>query len=97
MFFSTASLAHVLAGEPFRDFPPTIFETTKSKIAAAGKTFELEFWDVSGSERYSKKRPVIYPNVNAFVVCFDLNDFFSFTNVTKIWLPGRKLALDMDV
>lgn len=85
-----ASLVHVLAGEAFRgDFPPTIFETLKQTVMVGNgwKEYPVELWDVSGSERYSKKRPVIYPNINAFVCCFDVNDYFSFTNCVKIWLP----------
>ena len=84
-----SALAKVLAGGAFEEsLPPTVFDTLKHsvRVCAEQKEVPMEFWDVSGSDRYAKKRPVIYPNVNAFCVCFDLNDRYSFNNSIKIWL-----------
>jgi small GTP-binding protein len=84
-----SALAKVLAGGAFEELlPPTVFDTLKHSVTLCQgqKEVPMEFWDVSGSDRYAKKRPVIYPNVNAFAVCFDLNDRYSFNNGVKIWL-----------
>ncbi len=85
-----SALVRAIAGEEFQEMiPPTVFETVKHSVVTGStkKEYLVELWDVSGSDRYAKKRPVIYPNVNAFVVCFDINDHYSFINCVKTWLP----------
>lgn len=49
-----SALAHVLIGEQYQSsLPPTVFDTLKSNVdcGKGWKSFPLEIWDVSGSER----------------------------------------------
>ena len=72
-FAGKSDLVQVLAGNDFQgNLPPTVFDTVKSsiEIGRSWKSIPLEFWDVSGNDRYAKKRPVIYPNVSVFAVWY---------------------------
>jgi len=64
-------------------YTPTVFSTYKRSIVLPLKTVTLNAWDSSGDEKFAAKRPAMYPNTNAFMVCFDMTNFESWTNVQK--------------
>ena len=65
---------------------PTVFETYKVKVPIF-KEVNVEFWDMSGNSKYDRKRPVVYPNVNCLLVCFDVTCIASWNNLQKKWIP----------
>jgi small GTP-binding protein len=80
-------LCKTMLGDEFDEgYAPTIFETYKIKVPMF-REYPVELWDMSGNDKYERKRPVIYPNVNGFVICFDLTNFESWMNVCNKWLP----------
>lgn len=65
---------------------PTVFETYKIRVPL-WKQIPVELWDMSGNSKYDRKRPVVYPNVNSFLLCFDLTRIESWTNLCTKWIP----------
>ncbi len=80
-------LCKTMLGDEFDPkYVPTVFETYKIR-APLFRQVMVELWDMSGNAKYDKKRPVVYPNVNCFVVCFDLTDRETWRNVKRKWVP----------
>jgi small GTP-binding protein len=81
------TLCKTMLGDDFNpDYTPTVFETYKIR-APIFRQVMVELWDMSGNPKYDKKRPVVYPNVNCFVACFDLTERESWRNVKRKWVP----------
>ncbi len=81
------ALCKTMLGDTFDpDYRPTVFETYKIRVPMF-KEVPVEIWDMSGNPKYDKKRPVVYPNVNAFLICFDLTSKESWRNVKRKWVP----------
>lgn len=80
-------LCKTMLGDDFHaGYEPTVFETYKVRVPLF-KEVPVELWDMSGNPKYDKKRPVVYPNVNALVVCFDLTSRVSWESVKRKWVP----------
>lgn len=85
-----SALVRMMAGETFQpQLAPTIMSMTKCFVGVGRewKAFPVDLWDVSGNDKYARRRGAIYPNIHAFVVCFDLSSRQSFNSVKKSWLP----------
>ncbi len=77
------SLCKTMLGDAFdAQYTPTVFETYKIRVPLFRQVM-VELWDMSGNTKYDKKRPVIYPNVNCFLVCFDLTSREAWRNVKR--------------
>jgi GTPase SAR1 family protein len=46
--------------------------------------FELSLWDTAGQDDYARLRPVSYPDTDAFLVCFSIDNMTSFEHVTQV-------------
>ncbi len=80
-------LCKTMLGDEFASgYVPTVFETYKIKVPLY-REVPVELWDMSGNAKYDKKRPVVYPNVNALLICFDLTSKESWQNVKRKWVP----------
>ena len=71
---------------PGVDYIPTVFDNYSAKRNIDGKITELNLWDTAGQEDYDNLRPMSYPQTDVFVVCFNIHDKMSLTNVTKKWI-----------
>ena len=71
------------------EYEPTVFETYKVKVPMF-REVPVEIWDMSGNPKYDRKRPVVYPNINCFLVCFDLTSRSSWEAVKKKWVPEAR-------
>jgi small GTP-binding protein len=81
------TLCKTMLGDSFDpDYHPTVFETYKIRVPLF-KEMPVEIWDMSGNAKYDKKRPVVYPNVNGILICFDLTSKESWRNVKRKWVP----------
>lgn len=80
-------LCKTMLGDSFSaEYSPTVFETYKIRVPLF-KTVPIELWDMSGNPKYDRKRPVVYPNINCFLVCFDITNRESWKSVKKKWVP----------
>ena len=72
---------------PSEDYIPTIYDNYHAKRNMNGKITELNLWDTAGQEDNDKFRHLSYPQTDVFLVCFNIYDKMSLTNVTKKWIP----------
>lgn len=55
------------------------------KMKCKGKCVQLQIWDTAGQERYQSLTTAFYRGANGIILCFDLTNPESFTNLDK-WL-----------
>ena len=72
---------------PGEEYIPTVFDNYSAKRNINGKIIELNLWDTAGQEDYDNLRPMSYPQTDVFVLCFNIYDKMSLTNITKKWIP----------
>eukprot|EP01091_Cochliopodium_minus_P000290 TRINITY_DN10294_c0_g1_i1.p1 TRINITY_DN10294_c0_g1~~TRINITY_DN10294_c0_g1_i1.p1 ORF type:complete len:648 (+),score=191.28 TRINITY_DN10294_c0_g1_i1:113-2056(+) len=71
-----------------QNYTPTVFEIYKTETnLPCGKKVAIEYWDNSGSKKFDAKRLAIFPNVNCYVICFDLTNPESWNSVMKRHVP----------
>eukprot|EP01132_Coremiostelium_polycephalum_P001320 gene1320-1666_t len=56
-----------------------------------GKPISIELWETACHEDMDRIRPLSYPNTKVFLICFSLDSFESFNNVSSKWVPEIKL------
>ncbi|KAM4667384.1 rho-related GTP-binding protein RhoD [Amazona ochrocephala] len=73
------------------DFPkvyvPTVFEKYTASLQVAGKPVKIHLWDTAGQEDYDRLRPLSYSDANVVLICFDVTDPSSYSNVLTKWYP----------
>jgi len=67
-------------------YTATVFETHNAFSTFGPWNISMLLWDVAGSDKYAKKRPVCYPKANVFMICFDLSIPDSFYFAKLKWL-----------
>ncbi|XP_053408261.1 cdc42 homolog [Mercenaria mercenaria] len=71
----------------YKDYKPTVLNHHWTNVVVKDHVVDLTIWDTSGSDEYRKLRPLCYPQVDAFLVCFSLKCPESFTHVQSKWIP----------
>ncbi|KAJ5080681.1 gtp-binding protein rho4 [Anaeramoeba ignava] len=66
-------------------YVPTVFENYNAKFDVDGKPYEMSVWDTAGQEEYDSLRPLSYPNANIILICFAIDNHFSYENVVTKW------------
>ncbi|KAG0737884.1 hypothetical protein G6F57_012879 [Rhizopus arrhizus] len=79
------------------NYLPTVFENYISNVQVDNKTIELAIWDTAGQEDYDRLRPLSYPETDAVVICFSVDNINSFQNVRDKWLPEVKHFCGKDI
>jgi len=51
---------------------------------------ELTLWDTAGQEDYDRLRPLSYPDTDVIIICYDISNPDSLTNIPEKWLPEVK-------
>lgn len=46
--------------------------------------------DTAGQEDYDRVRKLFYKEANCFILCYDISNRDSFTNISEKWLPELK-------
>jgi small GTP-binding protein len=69
------------------NYQPTLgaFFLTKKLTSLTGTPFKMQLWDTAGQERFRAMAPMYYRNSNAAVICFDVTNEESFTQM-KDWV-----------
>lgn len=68
-------------------YVPTVFEDYFLKEIINGTQFIFHLRDTAGLEDYDRLRPLSYPEVDVFIVCFSLVHPSSLENVKSKWHP----------
>ena len=50
----------------------------------------MNLWDTSGAEEYDSLRPLAFPGIDIFLICFSLVDPSSFEHIKTKWLQEIK-------
>ncbi|RUS89599.1 hypothetical protein EGW08_002617, partial [Elysia chlorotica] len=72
------------------DYVPTVFENYVADITVDGKPVELALWDTAGQEDYDRLRPLSYPDTDAILMCFSVDNPDSLHNISEKWTPEVK-------
>ena len=70
-----------------QDYIPTVFDNYSVTVMSAGNPYTLALYDTAGQEDYDRERPLVYPNTDVFLVCFNLVSGDSLENVRTKWVP----------
>ena len=86
-----SALACKIAENIFLDFyEPTGFDDFQTEKWTDTGPCNLTILDTSGNHEEGNVRSLTYKACDAVVVCFDLTDKISLTNIEKFWLPELK-------
>lgn len=81
-----------------QNYLPTVFENYISNVQVDNKVIELAIWDTAGQEDYDRLRPLSYPETDAVVICFSVDNINSFQNVRdKVKLYICFMCLNTDL
>ena len=72
------------------EYIPTVYDnyTKEHKLKGNVKQkFKIHLWDTAGQEDYDRLRPLSYPETDVFLICFGINNRWSFECVTQMWIP----------
>ncbi|XP_055389817.1 ras-related C3 botulinum toxin substrate 1-like [Condylostylus longicornis] len=71
----------------FPDVIPNVFGEYSKFIVYDEKTINLEMWDSCALEEYNRLRPISYPFMDVFLICFSVVDRNSYKRVKEKWYP----------
>lgn len=71
----------------YKEYKPTVLNHHWTNVIVDSHVIDLMIWDTSGSDEYTELRPLCYPQVDTFLVCFSLKSPDSFVNVQRKWIP----------
>jgi len=86
----TCQVLHYITSHFPQEYVPTAFDKYNININIDGKTCGLEIFDNSGSDDYSRVRPLSYGGVEVLLVVFAVDSPDSFDNVHHKWVPEIK-------
>ncbi|XP_009982642.1 PREDICTED: rho-related GTP-binding protein RhoF-like [Tauraco erythrolophus] len=73
------------------DFPkvyvPTVFEKYTASLQVGSKSVTIHLWDTAGQEDYDRLRPLSYSDANVVLICFDVTNPTSYSNILTKWYP----------
>lgn len=83
-----SAVLHVFVHRCFpAECPPTALDQKETLLHWNGETVYLSLWDTPGSSAYDALRPLAYPEADAVLICFALDDRASLVNVEHKWAP----------
>ncbi|NXJ97967.1 RHOF protein, partial [Corythaixoides concolor] len=73
------------------DFPkvyvPTVFEKYTASLQVGSKSVTIHLWDTAGQEDYDRLRPLSYSDAHVVLICFDVTNHTSYSNILTKWYP----------
>jgi len=79
-------ISYTTNGYP-NEYVPTAIDTYKAVVHVDGEALTFELCDTPGQDDFDTLRPLVYPNVDVFVLCFSVVTPSSFSNVKEKWAP----------
>ena len=69
---------------------PTIFDDYIADIEVDAKQVNLSLWDTCAQKDYHRLRALSYPNTDAILMCFSIDNPESLENIAEKWTPEVK-------
>lgn len=70
-----------------REYLVDVLENDSISVMVDGSTVSLNFWDTAGQDQYDRLRPLTYPQMDIFLVCFSVISPTSYERVRTKWHP----------
>lgn len=67
------------------DYIPTVFDNYTNDVSFRNSTTRIAFFDTGGATEYSLLARLSYPNTDIFLICFDISNPNSLSNVVTRW------------
>ncbi|XP_006893328.1 PREDICTED: rho-related GTP-binding protein RhoD [Elephantulus edwardii] len=83
----TSLLMVFVQGDFPENYTPTVFERYNCRLQLKDKPVHLQIWDTAGQDDYDRLRPLFYPDASVVLLCFDVTNPNSFSNVSDRWYP----------
>lgn len=89
-----SAMAHAFVHRCFpEESLSTALDQMETLLVCNGETVYLNLWDTPGSSAYDALRPLTYPEADAVLVCFALDNRESLVNVEQKWAPEIRESL----
>ena len=69
-----------------KEYISTVFDQYQATVMVDGKPINLVLQDTAGQEDYDRLRPLSYPPVDIFLVCYSIINKNSYQNVASKWV-----------
>lgn len=56
-----------------------------------GEKYYIKLIDTAGQEEYERVRKLFYNQADCFILCYDVSNRTSYTNVLQKWLPELRM------
>ncbi|KAG8764399.1 GTP-binding protein Rho1 [Serendipita sp. 397] len=70
-----------------KPFFPGFHEPPVKEVVTAGKQFTLSVWDTTAQDESERLRPLFYPGMNVFLLCFSIEIPGSLESIQEKWHP----------
>ncbi|KAJ5076582.1 rho gtpase [Anaeramoeba ignava] len=69
------------------EYIPTIYDNfSKNFKIEENKEIEIVFWDTERRDYDDRLFPLYYPETDLIVICFAIDDYYSFENIENFWI-----------
>lgn len=59
-------------------------------ISVDGVEYMIKLIDTAGQEEYERVRKLFYKEADCFIICYDVSNRSSYTNIIEKWIPELK-------
>ena len=56
-------------------------------LSINGELHTIKLIDTAGQEEYERVRKLFYKDADCFILCYDISNRISFTNIRQKWVP----------
>lgn len=79
-------ISYTTSGFP-SEYVPTAFDNYNVFVTVNREPVQLQLCDTAGQDDFDRLRPLSYPGVDVFLLCFSIVNPTSFFNIHAKWLP----------
>jgi small GTP-binding protein len=70
--------------------PRSSYDKEVFELSVNGELHTVKLIDTAGQEEYERVRKLFYQEANCFILCYDISNRPSFSNIEQKWLPELK-------
>jgi len=79
-------VSYTTSGFP-AEYVPTAYDKYNVLVTVNREPVQLQLCDTAGQDDFDRLRPLSYPGVDVFLLCFSIVNPMSFLNVKEKWFP----------